>query len=160
MWAARPSTASASRKESGITRRRLAESSRLRSSHWVAALSGPLRLSVISRPGEAAHPLGAHRVALVGHGGGAHLLGVERLRELAHALEQAEVGAELVAGLGEAGQGLQHLAVLLARIGLAGHREALGEPELPRDPAVELAHLGAVALEQGRGSSPACRWSP
>ncbi len=39
----------APRNESAITRRRLAESSRLRSSHWVAALSGPLRLSVISR---------------------------------------------------------------------------------------------------------------
>ncbi len=49
MSAATSRTASASRKASGSTSRRLAESSRLRSSHWVAAVSGPLRLSTISR---------------------------------------------------------------------------------------------------------------
>ena len=49
MCPARERIASQVRKESGSTSRRLAESSRLRSSHWVAALRGPLSASVISR---------------------------------------------------------------------------------------------------------------
>ena len=43
----------------------------------------------------------------------------------------------------------EHLAVLLARIGLAGDRKALREAEPPGEPAVELAHLGAVAAGKG-----------
>ena len=99
-------------------------------------------------PRQAAHPLGAHRVALVGHRRRADLVLVERLGELAHALQQAQVGAHLVAALGDAGEQREELAVQLAGVGLAGDRDAAGEAEARGDAAVELAHLGVVAVEQ------------
>ena len=123
----------------------------------VEAALEPLRRGVdrtVQRVGhdparQAAHALGAHRVALVGHRRRADLVLVERLRELAHPLQEAQVGAHLVAALGDAGEGGEHLAVELAGVGLAGDRHRAGEPEPGGDPGVELADLGMVAGEQG-----------
>ena len=144
-----PRMASLARKASGRTSRRLAESSRLRSSHCVAALSGPLSGVGHDPARQAAHALGAHRVALVGHRRRADLVLVERLGELAHALQQAQVGAHLVAALGDAGRA-SRAAGCRACGCRSGRRPAIdaGEAEPGGDPAVELAHLRVVAGEQ------------
>ena len=149
MSAARIRMASAGRKASGRTSRRLAESSRLRSSHWVAALSGPFQESVKSLRAKRAHALGTNRVALVGHGRGADLLGLERLGEHAETLEQAYVGAELVERFADSGEGRQDLGILLAWIRLAGDGPARRETELLSDQAVQPPDFVVIAVEEG-----------
>ena len=123
----------------------------------VEAALEPLRRRVertVERVGEqttrqAAHPLGADRVALVGHRRRAHLRVAERLGQLAHALEQAQVGAELVHALADAGERREHLRVLLAWIGLTGDRPAAIEAERARDAMVELLDAPVIAVEEG-----------
>ena len=99
-------------------------------------------------PGQRAHPLGPHRVALVGHRRRADLLGLERLLELALVGQQPQVGAEPVRALGDPRQRGQHLGVDLARVGLARDGIGLGEAERLGHHPVERLDLGVVAVEE------------
>ena len=100
--------ASTARKASGTDRRLLAESSRVRSNHWVAAVMAGLHRVHHHVAGQGADTLAAHGVALVGHGGGADLVLFKGLLHLLQVAEQAHVGGKLAGGLGNAGQGGQH----------------------------------------------------
>ena len=139
-------SASQARKASGSTSRRLAESSRLRSSHCVAALSGPLSGVGHDPPRQAAHPLGAHRIALVGHRRRADLVLVERLGELADSLQQPQVGAHLVAALGDARRGSR--AAGCRACGCRSGRRPRRDPAKPSRAATR------------RSSSRTLAWSP
>ena len=114
-------------------------------------------------PGQGADALGAHGVALVGHGGGAHLLVLEGLFQLAVMLQQAHIVGEAVAALGDGGQHVENAAVELAGIGLAGHREDALKAELGGDHPVHLVDLALVSLKQvqeaglGAGGAPAAQ---
>ena len=96
---------------------------------------------------EAAHALGAHRVALVGHRRRADLLVVERLGELADALQQAQVGAASCGSSRRCRRAPRARWLSCLRgVGLAGDREAAGEAEPRGEP-------------RGRARAP-CAWSP
>ena len=132
----------------GRTSRRTALSSRVRSSHWVAAVWLGGGGQAHGEPGDRAHPLGSHRVPLVGHGRRADLLGLERLLDLALVGQQPQVRAEPMRALGDAGERGEHLGIDLARVGLARDRIGLVEAERRGDHAVERLDLGVVAVEQ------------
>ena len=70
---------------------RLALSSRVRSSHWLAAVCAVLACREMTNRASRADALGPHRVPLVCHGAGADLLGLEWLEQLALVLQQPEV---------------------------------------------------------------------
>ncbi len=110
---------------------------------------------------ETADALGAHRVALVRHGGRADLRGLEGLLDFLCARadvsarevdedagtdlevgEEAQVGGELVCGRTEAGQGRENVDVDFARVRLGRHGVRIGEAGQSGDPAVELLDLG------------------
>lgn len=95
-----------------------------------------------------AQPLGAHGIALVGHGRGADLVAVERLGQLADTHQQTNVAAEFVRALGDAGKRREYLAVLLSRVGLAGDREGQLESELLGDRTIEGFDFTVVAAEE------------
>ena len=126
----------------------MALSSRVRSSHWVAAVWPAAGRQRQHEPGQRAHPLGPHRVPLVGHRRRADLLGLERLLDLALVGQQPQVGAEPVGALGDPRQRAEHLGVDLARVGLARDGIGLGEAERLGHHAVERLDLGVVAVEE------------
>ena len=99
-------------------------------------------------PGEARHALGAHRIALVGHGARPHLLALERLEHFALVLQQPQVGGELGGGGGDPRQCRQHLRVLFARVRLAGDGEHAREPHFTPHQPVQLPDLVMIAVEQ------------
>ena len=105
-------------------------------------------LELDDEPREARHPLGAHRIAFVGHRARAYLLALERLQHLTFMLQQPHVRRELGRRGRDAGQRRQHLGVLLARVGLAGDREHPREAHAAGDATVELGDLLLVAVEQ------------
>ncbi len=98
--------------------------------------------------GQGADALAAHRVALVGHGGGADLLLAEGLLDLAAVRQEPDVDRELGRRGRQPGQRVQHQAVPLARVGLAADGDGAGESHALGDHAVELAHLVMVAVEE------------
>jgi hypothetical protein len=97
---------------------------------------------------ERADPFGAHRVALVGHGGGSDLLRFEGLFELPVVLEKAQIRADLVGRLREPRERPHDEVVLLARVGLSGDDLPLLETRPPRESHVELLDFPGIASEE------------
>ena len=96
-----------------------------------------------------ADPLGAHRVALVGHGRGADLMRLKGLVDLLEVAQKPDIGGEFRRALRDAGEHLQHGEVRLAGIGLAGNGLAGGKAQLLRDHRLEPFGLFRVTVEQG-----------
>ena len=100
--------------------------------------------------GEGAAALGAHGVALVGHGGGADLILLKGFFHFLEVGQQAPVGGDFMGAGGHRTEGREDIAVDLARIGLAGDGVALGKAKGVRHQLVELFHLVVVAVEEGQ----------
>ena len=161
MLVARTRIASVARNASGRVSRRLALSSRVRSSHWVAAVWAALAWQRDDVPGQAADPLRPHRVPLVGHGAGADLLRLERLEQLALVLQQPEVAGHLGRPTGRCRSARPAPCCRPSGDRSArSPRTALRKPSLRGDPPLQLADLVVVALRTARGRRPGCRWCP
>src|SRR5581483_321903 len=98
---------------------------------------GHERTEMRQEPRERARPLGAHGIALVGHGRAADLPGQERFAHLAGVSEEAAVLAELGEARADPRERVGEPGVELARVGLARERDGAREAELLRDERVE-----------------------
>ena len=107
-----------------------------------------VRLERQHEPRERVDALGAHRVPLVRHRARPDLLLLERLLDLAERLQHPHVARELRRARRDPRDDAEHLRVDLARVRLAGDGQGRVESHRRGDPAVELAHLRVVALEQ------------
>ena len=140
--------------------RRLAESSSVRSSHWVeAVIAGSMRQGHhVAREG--ADALAAHGVALVGHGRGADLTLGEGLVKLLLVRHEAQVRRHLRRALGDAAEDVEEEGVYLARVGLARDGQHAVKAHVGGDAALELVCLLPRRPQRGRGSSRPCPSHP
>ena len=96
--------------------RLFAESSSVRSNHWVAAVIAGFSASSDDVACKGADTLAAHRVALVRHGGGADLVLLKRLFHFLQVLQQTRGRSRICAALcAMPRRAFEHLAVKLAR---------------------------------------------
>ena len=111
--------ASVARKLSGITSRRFALSSSVRSKNCTPCVRFAFGSSVTTKRASDAMRSRAHRIPLVRHRRRADLLRLERLFDLADRLQHAQVAAELHRARRDAGDDAEHLRVELARVRLS-----------------------------------------
>ena len=97
---------------------------------------------------QARDALGAHRVAFVRHGRRSDLFRFERLVDLAKRLEEPDVATELRRAGRNPGHDGEDTGVELPRVRLAGDGQCAVESKGVCHPAVELAHLVVVTVEQ------------
>ena len=118
---------------------------------------GGAGLQAEDKAGQSANPLGAHRIAFVGHGRRADLLGLERFFELLAALQQPQIGGGFRRALGHARQGVEHLGVDFAGIGLAGDGIDFGKAESWRRRGVRARAPWRGRRRTAPKSWPGCR---